>query len=93
MLLEVYLSDYNGLNLWWGMWESNPHAFRHMILSHARLPIPTIPRCVEIIAGLAGLHNPFNPLYIYILTDKTGLEPGVNLLLDGGRWKYGSRCG
>ena len=26
------------------MWESNPHAFRHMILSHARLPIPTIPQ-------------------------------------------------
>ena len=28
----------------WGRGDSNPHAFRHMILSHARLPIPTLPR-------------------------------------------------
>jgi len=27
----------------WGRGDSNPHAFRHMILSHARLPIPTLP--------------------------------------------------
>ncbi len=29
---------------WWGRGDSNPHAFQHMILSHARLPIPTLPR-------------------------------------------------
>ena len=29
---------------WWGRGDSNPHASRHMILSHARLPIPTLPR-------------------------------------------------
>ena len=28
---------------WWGIRDSNPYAFRHMILSHARLPIPPIP--------------------------------------------------
>src|SRR5687768_13581526 len=28
----------------WGRRESNPHALRHMILSHARLPVPTRPR-------------------------------------------------
>jgi hypothetical protein len=28
----------------WGRGDSNPYAFRHMILSHARLPIPTLPR-------------------------------------------------
>ena len=28
---------------WWGRGDSNPHAFRHMILSHARLQIPTLP--------------------------------------------------
>ena len=29
---------------WWGRRDSNPHAQGHMILSHARLPIPTLPR-------------------------------------------------
>ena len=29
--------------LWWGRRDSNPHALRHMILSHARLPVPTLP--------------------------------------------------
>src|SRR4051794_923171 len=28
----------------WGRRDSNPHALRHMILSHARLPITTLPR-------------------------------------------------
>ena len=28
---------------WWGRGDSNPHAFQHMILNHARLPIPTLP--------------------------------------------------
>ena len=28
---------------WWGRRDSNPHALRHMILNHARLPIPTLP--------------------------------------------------
>ena len=28
---------------WWGRRDSNPHALRHMILSHARLPVPTLP--------------------------------------------------
>jgi hypothetical protein len=28
----------------WGRRDLNPHALRHMILSHARLPIPTLPR-------------------------------------------------
>ena len=27
----------------WGRGDSNPYALRHMILSHARLPIPTLP--------------------------------------------------
>jgi hypothetical protein len=27
-----------------GRGDSNPHAFQHMILSHARLLIPTLPR-------------------------------------------------
>ena len=27
----------------WGRRDSNPHALLHMILSHARLPIPTLP--------------------------------------------------
>ena len=29
---------------WWGRRDSNSHALRHMILSHARLPVPTLPR-------------------------------------------------
>jgi hypothetical protein len=33
---------------WWGRGDSNPHALRHMILSHARLPIPTLPREAEL---------------------------------------------
>ncbi len=28
----------------WGRRDSNSHALRHMILSHARLPVPTLPR-------------------------------------------------
>ena len=34
----------NPKNTMWGRGDSNPHAFQHMILSHARLPIPTLPR-------------------------------------------------
>jgi hypothetical protein len=33
----------NSGNKVWGRGDSNPHALRHMILSHARLPIPTLP--------------------------------------------------
>ena len=33
---------------WWGIRDSNPYAFRHMILSHARLPIPPIPHIATI---------------------------------------------
>jgi hypothetical protein len=32
------------MNLLWGRRDLNPHGLRHMILSHARLPIPTRPR-------------------------------------------------
>ena len=28
----------------WGRGDSNSHASRHMILNHARLPIPTLPQ-------------------------------------------------
>ena len=28
---------------WWGRGDSNSHASRHMILNHARLPVPTLP--------------------------------------------------
>lgn len=28
----------------WGRRDSNPQAFQHMILSHARLPVPTLPQ-------------------------------------------------
>ncbi len=28
----------------WGRGDSNPHALRHMILSHARLPVPALPQ-------------------------------------------------
>ena len=30
----------------WGRWDSNPHGLLHMILSHARLPVPPLPRGV-----------------------------------------------
>ena len=35
----------------WGRGDSNPHAFRHMILSHARLPIPTLPHEARLATG------------------------------------------
>jgi hypothetical protein len=28
----------------WGRWDLNPHAFRHLILSQARLPVPARPQ-------------------------------------------------
>ena len=28
---------------WWGSRDWNPDAFQHMILNHARLPVPTLP--------------------------------------------------
>src|SRR6185437_6825453 len=34
----------------WGRRDSNPHALLHMILSHARLPIPTLPPTLDRIA-------------------------------------------
>ena len=33
----------------WGRRDLNPHALQHMILSHARLPISTLPRTPTII--------------------------------------------
>ena len=27
----------------WGRWDSNPHGLLHVILNHARLPVPTLP--------------------------------------------------
>ena len=32
----------------WGRRDLNPHALRHMILSHACLPIPALPRGLEL---------------------------------------------
>ena len=32
----------------WGRGDSNPHALRHMILSHACLPVPALPRVKEL---------------------------------------------
>jgi hypothetical protein len=37
--------------LLWGRRDLNPHALRHMILSHARLPIPTLPRQADYTTG------------------------------------------
>jgi hypothetical protein len=31
----------------WGRRDLNPHALRHVILSHACLPIPALPRLLE----------------------------------------------
>jgi hypothetical protein len=28
----------------WGRWDSNPHGLLHVILNHARLPVPTLPQ-------------------------------------------------
>ena len=46
----------HGVLRWWGRGDLNPHALRHMILSHARLPIPTLPRYGGLFPspGLAG---------------------------------------
>jgi hypothetical protein len=50
-------------SLLWGRRESNPHGFLHVILSHARLPIPTLPRFKVFIlyrlpSVLASRHRP-----------------------------------
>lgn len=44
---------------WWGRWDSNPHAKRHMILSHACLPIPAHPRLAAALYGPSPEHNKF----------------------------------
>ncbi len=46
------------LPVWWGRGDLNPHALRHMILSHARLPVPTLPpdkNSLNIIAFLLNI--------------------------------------
>jgi len=35
----------------WGRGDSNPHALLHMILSHARLPVPALPHERELASG------------------------------------------
>src|SRR5918911_2272051 len=40
----------------WGRRDSNPHALLHMILSHARLPIPTLPHAYR--SGRVGKREP-----------------------------------
>ena len=39
----------------WGRRDSNPHGLPHMILNHARLPIPTLPRDQNAILMLSDL--------------------------------------
>ena len=41
----VFLSCSSFCGRWWGRGDSNSHAFQHMILNHARLPVPTLPPC------------------------------------------------
>ena len=57
---------------WWGIRDSNPYAFRHMILSHARLPIPPIPHMRAMLA---------TPAYIY---EKRYAETSVDIDLRKG---------
>jgi hypothetical protein len=38
----------NTIDFEWGRRDLNPHALRHMILSHACLPIPALPRGLEL---------------------------------------------
>ena len=45
---------YVGQISWWGRRDSNPHALRHMILSHARLPVPTRPRAFYFSSGASA---------------------------------------
>ena len=50
----------------WGSRDSNPDALRHMILNHARLPVPTLPRSVRlsIVQLCAALSpTPERPVY------------------------------
>ena len=67
----------------WGRGDSNPHAQRHMILSHARLPIPTLPRVGESKLMLAHISlfpvGTLDPLQVkdrIILPDTSANEPG-----------------
>jgi len=41
----------------WGRGDSNSHAFRHMILSHARLPVPALPRTHGLRTDHEGANN------------------------------------
>ena len=50
---------------WWGRGDSNSHALQHMILNHARLPIPTLPR------KYGALTIPAQ------LVTRPGIEPGT----------------
>ena len=45
---------YVGQISWWGRRDSNPHALRHMILNHARLPVPTRPRAFYFSSGASA---------------------------------------
>ena len=40
---------------WWGRGDSNSYALRHVILNHARLPIPTLPLAWPQVVGRPGL--------------------------------------
>ena len=50
----------------WGRRESNPHAFRHMILSHACLPIPALPQAAKLYANeiRASMKQDFPPFFL-----------------------------
>ena len=46
------------LRISWGRWDSNPHGSLHVILNHARLPVPTLPLRSHIIPPSRILFNP-----------------------------------
>ena len=75
---------------WWGRRDSNPHALRHMILSHARLPVPTRPRTFHSSSGAAvGLDGNFARLRYRSCFDRDLAQPPHHERLEWqvARWK------
>ncbi len=61
----------------WGRGDSNPHALRHMILSHARLPVPTLPRRGRTTPTPRALVPGASPMHTWGILPRTSLRNRV----------------
>ena len=75
---------------WWGRGDSNSYALRHMILNHARLPVPTLPRSSACDPPGTRTRNTLIKSQLLCQIELAG--PGCNSIATHTRWQVRGFC-